>query len=75
LTEDSETHQPEARRDSTIGHERDRGEGREEMLDLDRGLVAVELPAVFNFVVVGHDAPFTIFDLILSVAAASRHRA
>ena len=59
---DSETHKPEARRDSVTGHERERGEGREEMLDLDRSLVAVELSAVFDSVAVGHDAPFTIFD-------------
>ena len=62
LTEDSETHQPEVRRDLAIGHERERGEGREEMLDLDWSLVAVELSAVFDFVAVGHDVPFTIFD-------------
>ena len=34
--------------DLVIGHERERGKGREEMLDLDRSLVAVELSAVFN---------------------------
>ena len=48
MTEDSETNQPKVRRDLAIGHERERGEGREEMLDLDRSLVAVELSAVFN---------------------------
>jgi hypothetical protein len=60
--EDSETYQPKARRDSVTGHERERGEAREEMLDLDRSLVAMELSAVFDFVAVDHDTPFTIFD-------------
>jgi hypothetical protein len=43
-------------------HERERGEGREEMLDLYRSSVAVELSTVFDSIAMGHDAPFTIFD-------------
>ena len=61
LIEDSETYQPEARMDLVIGHERERGKGREEMLDLDRSLVVVELSAVFDSIVVDHGTPFTIF--------------
>jgi hypothetical protein len=44
-----------ARRDSLTGHEQERGEWREEMLDLDRSLVAVVLSAVLDSVIVGHD--------------------
>ena len=39
---DSEKHQPEARGVSRTGHEWEREEGREEMLDLDRSLLVVE---------------------------------
>jgi hypothetical protein len=63
VAEDSETHQPEVRRDSLTGHKQEREEGREVMLNL----------------VFGHDTPFTIFDrssrLRSSVAAASQRRA
>ena len=48
--------------DLVIGHERERGKGREEMLDLDRSLVVMELSAVFDSIAVDHDMPFTIFD-------------
>ena len=41
--------------------ESERGEGREEMLDLDRSLVAMELSGVFDYIAVDHDTPFTIF--------------